>query len=79
MFTLISPASKALVLTLSAGLVWSALSAMAQGFPAGATPTAHIVQLAPVLVVGHRDATLAEAVPDAKLTKAAPTSKNTAI
>jgi hypothetical protein len=81
MFTPVSPLAKALVLSLSAGLTFSIAAFMAQGRQSDAVPAParQVVQLAPVVVIGHRDAVLAEEVPDAKLSKAAPTGKDTAI
>ena len=79
MSKLISPLAKALVLTLSAGLTLFIAGFMAQGVRTDATPTRQVVQLAPVVVIGHRDAELAGDDSDAKFTKASPASKDAAI
>ena len=88
MFKLISPLSKVLVLTLSAGLTWSTVGTVAQGFQGNASPAPQFVQLPRVLVIGHRDAAMLagqpesdvqESATESRLTKVNQPGKNTAI
>jgi hypothetical protein len=79
MFKLISPLSKVVVLTLSAGLTWSTVGTVAQGFHGNASPVQHIVQLPPVLVIGHRDAAMVTNQPDSDVPESAAQAKLTTI
>jgi hypothetical protein len=88
MFKLISPLSKVVILTLSAGLTWSTVGSLVDGFQTSGSPTMPVVTLAPVLVVGHREAATVVTQPEAvaralpletKLTKVSAPNKNSAI
>jgi hypothetical protein len=88
MFQLISPLSKATVLLVSAGLTWSTVGTLAQGFQDSRHAAQPAYQLPMVVVVGHRAAAVAgntatdgvqESTAQARLTKINPASKDTAI
>ena len=57
MFTQISTASKFMVFALSASLTWASLGTIAQSFQSQVSRAPRLVELAPVVVVGHRDQT----------------------
>jgi len=87
MFQLVSPLSKAMVLTVSVGLAWSTLGTVTESFQHEAAAMQQVAQLPRVVVVGHRAdlsaptpsvAEVQELPAGAKLTKIN-TTKNAAI
>lgn len=88
MFQLVSPLSKVMVLTLSAGLTWSSLGTVTESFQHEAAAMQQVAQLPRSTVVGQRltataPSTAVVRVPEvsdgAKLTQIQNTTKNAAI